>query len=536
MLHDETLNRAKEEEAKGGGNDRYNGVVQNNNEEETLLKPLKRLPSRKSQTSSPRKSKDDLRSNQPTSARSSVSMESTASLATSLKKSSFRSKSFSSSLENGFEKDDFVSVDLVRKRLTQQSKEEREKNKEKSLNLSLLQQSFNTLSMGATSKPKEKVLTSPSSLKKLSPTNKQVANREETDSFVKGFQYIEEINKKKDRTPVKIGRPISSREASSSRIQSSELLQNNNPISEKLSNWEDFENKTQNENKSKISSQEPLRLQYDPSQIRMDPVMLTNSPLGPNSKKNAIKELKMMAEACNRAGRHKMEALIHYKIGTKYEDINDPASAVSHYEQFLGISEGLKDEVGKVLALNCLGVAYQKMGGEKNLNTALKYHMSQWEIADEQSKIVANINIGLIFQELGHNENAVDNYRMAFQAAYKIGDQQGESIALANLGYLGMEQGDLATAQACLERHLTLSEALKDMKGESEAYQQLGILASKKGEGELAVQMLEKARMVASTYDSNKAEQIKCSIGIVEGNNRFDEYMRNLASNFINKN
>jgi len=274
-----------------------------------------------------------------------------------------------------------------------------------------------------------------------------------------------------------------------------------------------------------IDAQQPLKLQYDPSQIRFG--SSGSSTTGAKS----LKDFKMMAETCNRAGKHRMEALAHYKLATMYEDLQKPAQAITHYRKFLHICQGLKDEVGTSLALNRLGVIFQILGGNENFKTALEYHIRHWEIADTQSKIVAHINMGLVFQYGSQDyENAGEHYRMAFQYALEIGDKQGESIALNNLGALGKDSGDFVTAQACIERHLLLSENMQDGRSATDAYQQLGMLASHKGNTENAVKMLNKARQIATiNNDQSKANQIKCSIGIIEGNAKFDDYLKSIA-------
>lgn len=271
-----------------------------------------------------------------------------------------------------------------------------------------------------------------------------------------------------------------------------------------------------------VESQQPLKLQYDPRQIRFGTNDASDKPL---------KDLIIMADACNRAGRHRMEALAHYKIATLYEEHQKPVKAINHYRKFLHICQGLKDDIGISLALNRLGVVFQTLGGDENYKTALEYHIRHWEIADTQSRIVAHINMGLIFQYGTKDfENAGEHYRMAFQYALEIGDKQGESIALSTLGSLGKESGDLLTAQACIERHLTLSESMKDGKSTTDAYHQLGQLANERGNTENAVKMLSKARQIATiNNDQTKANQIKCSIGIIEGNAKFEAYLKNLS-------
>ncbi|KAG2387649.1 hypothetical protein C9374_001243 [Naegleria lovaniensis] len=544
------------------------------------------------QTSSPTTIRA-MHKNKPSSSVSAQSKLSASRVSSSMFRKSQNEKSTSSPKNDSTPRQDYVSVESLRLKLSQNLfSSEKKKKEEEEAGYSLLRQSFekiNAISPNtaqnlptpspthnhsthfATSKlfpfsSSNNINTLPSgssqispiqqfdTLKKSMPESKTARSitkdgvsipslqlgktaREETDTFVRGFQYIERLNKRAKSAGYSRSNLSSSRTTHNSGFFSSRSIKSSIPqesklSAEKLSQWENYENKREEEaqHEAVISSTlEPLRLQYDPSQIRMSPVSLVNSHGGNNSKKNMIKDMKMMAEACSRAGRLKMEGLIHYKIANKYEELGEDQSAIPHYERFLAISEGLKDEMAQCLALNCLGVLFQRMGGTDNLNFALKYHMMQWDISEPQAQVVSNINMGIIFQQLGHYENATDNYKMAYQQAHKIGDKQGESIALANLGILGKEQGDLATAQTCMEKHLSLSETLNNPVGEGEAYQQLGILASKKGEGDLAVKMLHKARNIAIQYDKKKADQISCNIGIIEGNTRFEEYMKSLG-------
>ncbi|KAL0481490.1 tetratricopeptide repeat protein [Acrasis kona] len=299
--------------------------------------------------------------------------------------------------------------------------------------------------------------------------------------------------------------------------------------------------------KPEAQCQEPLKLQYDPSQIQMSPVtsnwtVSANPTIGTifhNTSQNqsnamtisSLKDFMHMARACNRAGKNRMEGLTHYKLGCKYEELNDSSRAIKHYKRFFAIAQELGDGVGTSLALNCLGVCHHRLKGMENLKVALDYHSKHWEVADVQGKIVAHINIGLVYQKLGQIDQATENYRLAFQSALDIGDRHGESIALANLGLLGKDNDDLLTAQACMERHLLLSENMKDLRSSSDAYQQLGLLANKQGDSEQALRHLTKARGVAiMNIDNIKANQLRCNIGIVAATLKLDEYMKDVAN------
>lgn len=268
---------------------------------------------------------------------------------------------------------------------------------------------------------------------------------------------------------------------------------------------------------------EPLRMQYNPGQVK--PIPMTSS----TTINDIIRDYKTMASACNRAGRSKMEALCHYRLGILYEEKLKPTPAIHHFKKYLSISQAIEDSGAVNLGHNCLGVIYQKLGGV-HLRTALQYHTQHWELADTQGKIVAHINMGHVQREFGDMESSAEHYRMAFQYSLELNDKHGESIALANLGHLGMQQGDSQTAQACIERHLMLSESLNDERSMSEAYQKLGQLASQNGETRTALDMLVRGRQIAIAQgNQRKANEIKVNIGLINGQVQYEQYMHKLA-------
>lgn len=390
--------------------------------------------------------------------------------------------------------------------------------------------------------------------KKFVPTNNCSTPREETDVFVKEIEKIEKLNKqrtspkrphssiilKPDHQRPKSGiRPFSSRASSAIPLprdssptfskwngtktnHSFHSLPSLDTDTDEFKSQEDETEKRGKPVHQEVVSQEPLRLMYDPHQVRM-------IEKGFSFKKIAsLRDYKMMAAACNRAGKPRMEALAYYKLGCMYEELFQPHAALKYYQKFLQLSQGLQDSVGTALALNCLGVCCHLIGGEY-LKKSLQYHMEHWEIADIQGKIIAHINMGLVFSQMGDIENAAENHRMALQYASDIQDEHGESIALANLGVLGKGIGDLQTAQACIERHLLLSEYMKDPECQSDAYHQLGLLAMKKKDYETAVTMLKKAREIAlENGDQTKSNQIKCTLGVATGNLLLDQHIQNI--------
>jgi tetratricopeptide (TPR) repeat protein len=296
-----------------------------------------------------------------------------------------------------------------------------------------------------------------------------------------------------------------------------------------------YESRTGRQNQSMdLNFQEPLKLQYDPSQLQ-GPSLPMNI-----SNQTAVKDFLLIAQACNRAGRNRMEGLTHYRLGCQFELFNEMKKASKHYNKFLRVSQVLNDNTGICLAYNCLGVLQHKWAliepteEGQHLEKALFYHMKHWELADTQGKVVAHINMGRVCQLMGDSQNASEHYKAAYKYAVEIGDSHGESIALANLGILVKELGDLENAQSLIGRHLELSKNMKDAKSSLDAYHQLGLLAAQKGDDKTALHFFNKAREVAlENEDQSKANKLKCNIGIVSGNVAFEQFMQQLSKEFV---
>eukprot|EP00906_Rhabdomonas_costata_P001975 RCo003119 len=276
----------------------------------------------------------------------------------------------------------------------------------------------------------------------------------------------------------------------------------------------------------------PIHVPYTPD-LRAKPTANSNLHTHLPVKPMVMRDYQLLAEACQRAGKARMEGHAYYKMGEhlaqRPETLN---SSLKYFQSYLNICRRLSDLQGEAKALNCLGIAYQELGGEENLRRALECHQQHAEISDAAGIFIANTNMGLILGQLRDWAGAVRHHKLALQYAVRAGDKQAEALAVANLGLMGRSQGDVSMAKVCIERHLDLSKDLNDERAALQANEQLGLLCASKGEWAESSRNLMVALELATKLDNQpKVNGLKVLMGVVSGNLKIEEHVRAIARN-----
>eukprot|EP01062_Namystynia_karyoxenos_P062520 TRINITY_DN55417_c0_g1_i1.p1 TRINITY_DN55417_c0_g1~~TRINITY_DN55417_c0_g1_i1.p1 ORF type:complete len:526 (+),score=136.04 TRINITY_DN55417_c0_g1_i1:97-1578(+) len=245
----------------------------------------------------------------------------------------------------------------------------------------------------------------------------------------------------------------------------------------------------------------------------------------------SFRDYQLLAEACQRAGKARMEGHAYYKQGELLAQSRDTLRrSLLYFKKYLNISRRLNDLQGEAKALNCVGIVHQELNTPEDLRKALEYHQQHCEIADAAGIFIANTNIGLLYGRLGDLSRSIEHHKQALQFAVRAGDKQAEALALANLGLMGRTQGDHVTAKVCIERHLELSSGMRDDEASCDAYEQLGLLSSERRDWAPASDYLLQAMdLSAKQGNQEKTNAIRCKIGFVNGTMRMEEHFRNVA-------
>ena len=249
-----------------------------------------------------------------------------------------------------------------------------------------------------------------------------------------------------------------------------------------------------------------------------------------------LKDYKMLAFACKRAGKARDEGRAYYSIGVLFDNVGNYRKAISQYQKFLSVCKSIGDTHGEALAYNCIGVDYQKLAENSGNNTELweeaaNYHLKHKEISDVAGKFLAHINLGIIYQKLGDVEKSSINHQFALRYAIQMSSVTGQSVAIGNLGQIGSGEviGDNEKLKMFVERYLNLSQEMKNRKGEGDSYAQLGNIATSQGDFEGGTRHFYRAMKIAEEINDRQLhETSKCNFGIANANLRMEEHKEKL--------
>lgn len=264
--------------------------------------------------------------------------------------------------------------------------------------------------------------------------------------------------------------------------------------------------------------------------------------------KKSIRDSKILANACRRAGREQSEAASYFKMGVLKDNMGQYKAAISCYRKYIKICQSRGDTAGEAAACNCIGVDLHLLARQADvdndrdeaarqslLKEALGYHQDHLEIADHSGQFVAHSNLGIIYGDMADYKQASHHHQEALKLAMMVRDAPGQSVAVGNLGLIGEKQGDLESARQCMDQHLQLVSELKDAAAESASLQQLGKLAITTKDYEQARELFEQARDLAEEAGSRGLlKSAKVMLGVATGQlllpNRLQEMRERMES------
>eukprot|EP00698_Gefionella_okellyi_P005749 TRINITY_DN15209_c0_g1_i1.p1 TRINITY_DN15209_c0_g1~~TRINITY_DN15209_c0_g1_i1.p1 ORF type:complete len:553 (+),score=97.09 TRINITY_DN15209_c0_g1_i1:50-1708(+) len=276
-------------------------------------------------------------------------------------------------------------------------------------------------------------------------------------------------------------------------------------------------------------------LTSSPTKPMAEPLRLAKKQADTLMSRTTLRDYQMLAEACRRASKTRMEGQAYYNMGTLYDNTTDFEQAIECYKKFLLACRRTGDVEGEAMALNHLGVDYQLLG-EEFYARAISCHSRHRDIADVRGKYVAHCNLGLLFAAMGRSDRAVLNFRHALKYAMHMSNLRGESFAYEHLATAGVEQGDSQFARQCMERCLALATTLNDTQRRHVAYNHLGKLATQRGDFQEASRCFSASLEVAQTQrdatsreNVSQLEKTRCELGVAVASDQFDQYMTEIA-------
>lgn len=249
-----------------------------------------------------------------------------------------------------------------------------------------------------------------------------------------------------------------------------------------------------------------------------------------NSTLKRLNDYRLLAEACQRAGKTKDQGRAYYSMGVLFDNLGLHMKAIKAYEKFLNVCKTIKDLNGEALAYNCIGVDYHKLAEAENnrdlWEQAIKYHTLHRDIADTSGRFLSHINLGIVYDRIGETEKSAVNHQFALRYAIQLSSVSGQTVAIGNLGQIGSKsiKGDFDRMKVFVERYLNLSNDLRDKKGVSGAYHQLGAISYSLGDYESSTRNYYRAMRVADEAgERDLKDSARCRLGIANGMKKMDD-------------
>ncbi len=173
----------------------------------------------------------------------------------------------------------------------------------------------------------------------------------------------------------------------------------------------------------------------------------------------------------------------HVNLGLAYDYLARPDSAFQYYINALEVSRELNDPHSLAVALHNLGVYYLNRG---KMSFALKYLIESIESEaldysqlKEFNLIDTYANIGIVHEELGNRDLAIQYYQKSANLAFEWGDLYYQAYGLLNLGYINVMKGNFKKAEEQYFEALEIFHKEKIKISEAETWYYLGLMYTK---------------------------------------------------------
>jgi len=183
----------------------------------------------------------------------------------------------------------------------------------------------------------------------------------------------------------------------------------------------------------------------------------------------------------------KQQALDYYKQALSLiREIGDFAEAIIKLNKISNIppysDTSLRDLAAEATPLNNIGLVYNDLGEKQKaleyFNQALPLIRAMGDRAKEATTLN---NIGLVYYDLGENQTALDYYKQALDLRQKARDPRGEAHTLNNAGTAYSELGKQQKAEEYFNQALPLFRAVGDRPGEALTLYNRAILKGDRG-------------------------------------------------------
>jgi tetratricopeptide (TPR) repeat protein len=177
-----------------------------------------------------------------------------------------------------------------------------------------------------------------------------------------------------------------------------------------------------------------------------------------------------------------------------YSAVSDYREMQTSAERALALCRESGNTKGEAAALNNLGIVYDNQGDAQHALDC--YHLSlqlRMEIGDLDDQAESYSNIGSIHIDRGDYQEAIECYMKALDIQQRLCHEWEQGYIYNNLGFIYNRTGDLQRALECYGKALALRKKIGDAYGMAHTMSNMGVLYGRMGKTDLEIEYNRKS-------------------------------------------
>lgn len=166
--------------------------------------------------------------------------------------------------------------------------------------------------------------------------------------------------------------------------------------------------------------------------------------------------------------------------------------AIANFKEIIELSKIKQDKAWEIVALITTGLISEQLGEIQN---ALDFYQrglaKSREIGNRQYEGSALNNLAVGYNAVGEYQAAITYLDQAVSLHRESNNRRAEAISLNNLGMSHLLLGDLTRARGYFEQSIIIRKEIGDQRGEATSVNNVGVVFSRSGEFRKAVEYLQ---------------------------------------------
>jgi tetratricopeptide (TPR) repeat protein len=188
---------------------------------------------------------------------------------------------------------------------------------------------------------------------------------------------------------------------------------------------------------------------------------------------------------------------LYMNLGEVYRHLGDFKTSIKKLKIALDASYNLSDLSMEADIVGSIGLSKYYMGKYSEAKTDLLHAL---ELCDKHGDVlitgVINNDLGMVYDDLGERETALDHYEEALRIFRKINNKGEEATALGNIGVVYLLSGVFDKALDYLYQALEIDRKVGNRGGEGYTVNNIGVVYRRKGDLEKALSYYKEAQII----------------------------------------